>query len=51
MAIVQAEMNGEGTLEERARRGMRKMLESVVVQPAAADLCFNHPYDLGPRGP
>ncbi len=50
MAIVQTEMNGEGTLEERARRGMRKMLESVVVQPAAADLCFNHPYDLGPRG-
>jgi AcrR family transcriptional regulator len=50
MAIVQTEMNGEGTLEERARRGMRKMLESVVLQPAAADLCFNHPYDLGPRG-
>ncbi len=50
MAIVSTELEGEGTLEERARRGLRAMFESVVAQPAAADLCFNHPYDLGPPG-
>ena len=48
--IASTELDGEGTLEERARRGLRKMFESVVFQPAAADLCFNHIYDVGPRG-
>jgi len=50
MAIVSNELEGEGSLEERSRRGLRAMFESVVDQPAAADLCFNHPYDLGPPG-
>ncbi len=48
--IASTELEGEGTVEERARRALRRMFEAVVLQPAAADLCYNHPYDLGPRG-
>jgi AcrR family transcriptional regulator len=50
VAIAEAEFEGEGDLEERARRALRKTFETIALQPAAADLCYNHPYDLGPRG-
>jgi AcrR family transcriptional regulator len=50
IGIVNSELEGEGSLEERARRGLRRMFEAVALQPAAADLCYNHLYDLGPRG-
>jgi AcrR family transcriptional regulator len=49
-AIANAELEGEGSLEERARRALRRVFEGIALQPAAADLCYNHPYDLGPRG-
>jgi AcrR family transcriptional regulator len=48
--LVTKQLDEEKGPEENARQGTRLFFEQIAQMPAAATLCYNEPYALGPPG-
>jgi AcrR family transcriptional regulator len=50
VGLVRTELSEKGPIEERARRALDLLFETIVEQEAAASLCFCDIYAVGERG-
>jgi AcrR family transcriptional regulator len=50
IGLVRHELDGPGSMEERANRAIRRLAQVIVDQPAAAQVYFTEIYTIGERG-